>query len=685
MGSNKENTQAYLEIFITTLFELVPDDDVFNIRTILEGEKEFTITNQFHTKKELLTIGYEYRGLNKKGAHILIGVNPRDPEDSYPTRSEYVKYCPCLFIDFDDVGSSTYKDIHEAIINQNLPIPTLTVFSGHGFHCYWRLNTLLPPKEWISYQRRLNHNVRYADEKIKDPARCMRLPGFSNTKKEDGWVDCIVVDATDAGHDINVFDNILPEIPLVNEEERTIVLPENMNYSATLDKAKNYCAKWGVLTDGRKQAAYTLGCNLLHDFQLTWEDAFLIAQEWNKKQGDYFTTEKLSKQIRCGGLYATGPKGVKAVISKRRQVAPSIGVKTGLEIKANRRHIEWLWDKAIPLGHLSMLGGKKGVKKTLIAESIVATLTSSTRAVMFPNMTRRGDPGNVLIINLEDSPEEVALPRIEQIGGDPNRICWMDASQDEEGKLELFNIGEVDKLTYMLEQQKELQGAYPKLIVIDHLTDFLIPGKKYSGDIAQTIYTLNLIARKYHLAILILYHFRKDIGDGDHADMFRGSMEHIMGIKGPLLGVFPDKENDNASYLISTQSNIPINKLHLKFEVDGYFDDDTYRVTWSAADEYITIDTLRTRPTDEEENENGLKEDAGDWLIHQLHAHNNRGTGTEIRDWFNSAKKQLGFVWSTVAAARRRLKSQNVIRKSSNNLFGAEYDCIWEITTDDPL
>lgn len=683
MSINKENTQGYLEIFISVLFKLVPDEDVFNIRTILEGEEEFTITNQFHTKEELLTIGHEYVGLNKKGSHILIGINPRDSKDAYPTRSEHVKHCPCLFIDFDDIGESTYQDIHEAIVAQKLPIPTLTISSGHGFHVYWRLNTLLTPEEWISYQRRLNHNVRYADEKIKDPARCMRLPGFQNTKEP--WTECIIADATDMGHDISVFDDILSQLPQVKEEERNIVLPENMDYPATLDKAQNYCAKWEILTDGRKQAAYTLGCTLLHDFQLTMDDAMTIAQEWNEKQGNYFTTKKLSKQIRCGGLYAKGPKGTNAVISKRRQIAPNIGIRTGLEIQANRRHIEWVWDRVIPLGHLCMLGGKKGVMKTLISESIVATLTSSTNALLWPDMSRRGDPGNVLIINMEDSPEEVSLPRITQIGGDPNRICWMDLCNNEEGKLELFNIGEVHKLVYMLEQQKEMQGAFPRLIVIDHLTDFLVPGKKYSGDIAQTIYTLNLIARKYHLSILILYHFRKDIGDGDHADMYRGSMEHIMGIKGPLLGVFPDKEDDNASYLITTQSNIPTNKLHLKFEVGGYFDDDTYRVDWSAAEDYVTIDTLRARPTHEEEEATSLREDAGDWLIRQLHIHNNQGFGRQIQEWFNAEKRQLGFGWQTVTAARRRLKNSGAIRKGSNGLSGAEYDTLWEIAGDHPL
>jgi len=232
----------------------------------------------------------------------------------------------------------------------------------------------------------------------------------------------------------------------------------------------------------------------------------------------------------------------------------------------------------------------------------------------------------------------------------------------------------------MMDLQKAAQGAYPKLIVIDHLTDFLVPGKKRPGDIARPVQVLNKMARDYQISILILYHFRKGISINDGTDKFMGKTENIMGIKGPMFGAYGWKEDENISRLIVEASNIPVHRIRLQFEVSGYFADNDYRVEWTDIPEHITDSTIIQPdiPIEEEEN-NSIIEDAEDWVINMLRNNDGQATGGEMKSQYNDEKKNLGFIWQKVTTARGRLFRQHRLGKESNGLFGGEHDFLWII------
>jgi len=605
---SKEETQAYLDIFINTLFELVPETDVFNIRTIQDGHKP---NDQFHTKQELLEIAHQYRSLNSKGGQILIGVNPRSPDNKYPTKSKDVKYCPCLFADFDDVGDLTWKDLHKAILDKKLPVPTLTINSGHGFHVYWKLNELLPPKEWTSFQKRLNHNIRYADEKIKDPSRLMRLPGFMNTKKRL-LVECIIIDVNNKSYDISKFDEVLPELPQIKTEEREIVIFENMNYPATLEKAENYCAKFEKINDGRKTTAYQLGCVLLHDFQLQMADAMDIAKEWNKKQGNYFTEKDLQKQIVDGGLYANGPKGSLAV-EKRK---PNVGVEFWDEVIAKQYDVEWLWENRFPIGFVTSLIGLKHHGKSLVTEFLAYMLSLPKGNPMWPDNIRRHFYDEItLIINTEDNRYAVSSKRLQQLGAAGN-ICWMKIEADKDGKKEQFKLREIAKIKKMLEDIKEEKGKYPKLIIIDHINLYLGKTAKHQGAQTQVIAPLNNLAEEYKCAIIALNH-RRQSTEGPSENWDLGTSELKMSIKGGIWMVVWDKET-NWRYFMFNGSNLAVEPTNLRFKVEGHWKNGTYRIVWD--DEPVTgkIEDVCRIHSDEEEEHKKTYEHAEEYLRNML-------------------------------------------------------------------
>ena len=52
-------------------------------------------------------------------------------------------------------------------------------------HCYWLLSEPMPPDQWRVLQARLIAHCG-SDQKLKDPCRLMRLPGFAYINKATG-------------------------------------------------------------------------------------------------------------------------------------------------------------------------------------------------------------------------------------------------------------------------------------------------------------------------------------------------------------------------------------------------------------------------------------------------------------------------------------------------------------------
>jgi len=126
---------------------------------------------------------------NRAGSNIYLGMNPRWGEGG---RAEDVKLARSLWVDFDD--GFTPDQARMALQQAQLPNPTVLVNSGHGMHCYWRLDEALSDLgQWTALQRALIGLVG-SDPTIHDPPRIMRLPGFLNIKREP-WVPAQLIEA----------------------------------------------------------------------------------------------------------------------------------------------------------------------------------------------------------------------------------------------------------------------------------------------------------------------------------------------------------------------------------------------------------------------------------------------------------------------------------------------------------
>lgn len=85
--------------------------------------------------------------------------------------------------------------------------------------------------------------------------------------------------------------------------------------------------------------------------------------------------------------------------------------------------VEWLWEKRVPQGKVTIIEGDPGVGKSSMVVDLVARMTT---ARPWPDeeddVPVQRDPHRVLWMTLEDDPSETILPRVLAASGDPELI-----------------------------------------------------------------------------------------------------------------------------------------------------------------------------------------------------------------------------------------------------------------------
>src|SRR5436309_1083897 len=91
----------------------------------------------------------------------------------------------------------------------------------------------------------------------------------------------------------------------------------------------------------------------------------------------------------------------------------------GISLTDVQEHtLDWLWDKRILRGKLTLLDGDPDLGKSLITIDLAARVTTGQP---MPDGSP-GITGNVILIAPEDDAADTIKPRILAAGGDPSRI-----------------------------------------------------------------------------------------------------------------------------------------------------------------------------------------------------------------------------------------------------------------------
>ena len=85
--------------------------------------------------------------------------------------------------------------------------------------------------------------------------------------------------------------------------------------------------------------------------------------------------------------------------------------------------VEWIWPGRLVAGNLNVIAGYPGLGKSTLSCDIAARVSAG---LDWPNHEGRATPGDVLIVNVEDSLPHTVVPRLRAAGADMSRIAAVD-------------------------------------------------------------------------------------------------------------------------------------------------------------------------------------------------------------------------------------------------------------------
>lgn len=161
--------------------------------------------------------------------------------------------------------------------------------------------------------------------------------------------------------------------------------------------------------------------------------------------------------------------------------------------------LKWLWAGRIPSGMLTVVSGNPGEGKSLALTDMVARVTNGSD---WPDGSRASEPGDVILINVEDAVAAVQRPRLDAAGADVERVRRIEAVEltHDEGVVESKSFSIMDAADVLRSALEQLDN--PRLIVLDPLAAFLAGVRSNDqGDIRAALAPLVQLSEEFDVAI----------------------------------------------------------------------------------------------------------------------------------------------------------------------------------------
>ncbi|MFT4095694.1 MAG: AAA family ATPase [Rhodoblastus sp.] len=178
-------------------------------------------------------------------------------------------------------------------------------------------------------------------------------------------------------------------------------------------------------------------------------------------------------------------------MSKNKKVFGTLG-----DVAAAK--IRWFWKPFIPYGMMTILEGDPGIGKSYLTMHLAASVTVGGTLATGEKIRK----GRVLLMSAEDDPAYTIRPRIEAMGGDPERVRYMAeySAFDDEGLKTL---------------RSEVLEFGPSLIIIDPLYAFVPSASDMykPNEIRALLAQLSMVAAENDAAMVVIRHLRKSKSD----------------------------------------------------------------------------------------------------------------------------------------------------------------------------
>lgn len=210
------------------------------------------------------------------------------------------------------------------------------------------------------------------------------------------------------------------------------------------------------------------------------------------------------------------------------------------------KKVKWLVPGLVPCGEISVVGGDGGVGKGLYLAKMVAHVSTGKPNEFFPELL--AEPGNVLILAGEDSPETVLRPRLLAAGADINKVAIITPEQYFADKHKMPDIEDEGMLAVTDEENYAL-------VILDPIQHFLSDRTNMNsrGKMRRALIPLSAKGKQRGFATILVCHTVKKakasgrerlFGTGDLWDMARSVV---------MLGI---SKMDGKTYVSHEKSNL---------------------------------------------------------------------------------------------------------------------------------
>ena len=380
------------------------------------------------TRRQLASSEATKRQLEKlseqNGLYFL--VNSGGHEDKDITRFN------AFFIENDDL---TMVEQHALLSAAPLP-PSIRVETKKSVHAYWLIEGDCAEEEWRAVQERLIAFFN-GDRRIKNPSRCMRLPGFMHVtyNGEDEPYTYKMVEVVEfrpdkrftVGEMLSAFPEPVAE-KKAPREKSPAPSPDSVNSEFDTMEELNDELKRRVILQGRlnRKGNYEMRCPA-HDGR--GETSLFYSPETGAvkcldgcSHGEVLKAFGLPERPRVIGIknrHNETKKGVEETEGMNEE--NGAGTVEELDVcmaDVVPQKVEWLIEPYIPLGKLTLVEGDPDEGKSFAMLAIAAAITSGG-SLPFGELA---EPGNVILLSAEDGRADTIRPRLDSLGADTSRV-----------------------------------------------------------------------------------------------------------------------------------------------------------------------------------------------------------------------------------------------------------------------
>lgn len=244
--------------------------------------------------------------------------------------------------------------------------------------------------------------------------------------------------------------------------------------------------------------------------------------------------------------------------------------------------VEWLWEPLIPFGMVTIVEGDPGIGKSFLMMHLAALVSTGGK---LPN-GQRVRKGHVLAISAEDDAAYTVRPRIDAMGGDPERIRYLAeySAFDDKGLAALR--------TEVLEHE-------PSLIIIDPLFAFVPSASDMykPNEIRALLAQLAEVASESEAAMIVVRHLRKSSATKAICQGI-GSIDVIGAARSALLvGIHP--EDIDLRVVAHLEHNVAPRGDSWLYELDAKIEGQMPILQWRGKSNLTVEDLLGAQPSNQ--------------------------------------------------------------------------------------